>query len=425
MSAPETSAAGSVTAALERVLGREAVLSVDALASWTVGGAKPLAGALPSTVEEVQAVLALAAGEGVGVVPLGGRSDPGSEAPSGPFLVLGTERLGGVQDYEPADLTVTAGAGITLGALGGVLAESGQWLPVDPPFSPRRTLGGLVATGAAGPLGTAYGAPRDHVLGLTVVTGDGRALRLGGRVMKNVAGFDVVKLMVGSRGTLGVVVSASVRLFPRPEEDRLLQCTAAHAAELLPLARAVATGPVVPASAVLMAHGDGGSGGEATLVVRLHGAPSGVASDQARLLPAGADFRPVPAEDVAAKVEQARDHGADHPLVIRAAAFPGHLPELLGAVTAVLPYADVTADVLAGRVRCWIPDPGAVDVAALATLRIRVEALGGSLTLERAPGTILAKLPAYGSVGRAGALAVALRGRFDPGGVLSPGRFVR
>jgi len=399
------------------------VVPVDALPSWEVGGAKPLAAALPGTVEEVREVLALAAAEGVGVVPLGGRTDPGSEAPSGPFVVLGTERLDGVQDYEPADLTVTAGAGITLATLAATLAERGQWLPVDPPFAGGRTLGGLVATGAAGPLGTAYGAPRDHVLGLTVVTGDGRVLRLGGRVMKNVAGFDLVKLMVGSRGTLGVVVSASVRLFPRPEEDRLLACSAAHPHELLELARAVATGPVVPASAVLLIHGS--SGGGATLAVRIQGASSAVSADQARLLPRGSAMRRLPPEEVAGLREQVRDHGAVHPLVVRASALPGDLPELLDAVGEALPHGDAAADVMAGRVRCGVPDPEAVEIDALRRLRVRVGALGGSLSVERAPATVLEGFPAYAPERRSHALGVALRDRFDPGGVLSPGRFVR
>jgi len=148
----------------------EAPVEADA---WAVGGARPLGIASPGSVDELRQVLAGAARAGVGVVPLGGGTDRGCEAPSGPFVVLSTRRLAGIEDYEPADLTVTAAAGTTLGDLERALTERGQWLPVDPPHRLRRTLGGLVATGTAGPLGTTYGAPRDHVLGLTVVTGDG------------------------------------------------------------------------------------------------------------------------------------------------------------------------------------------------------------------------------------------------------------
>jgi glycolate oxidase FAD binding subunit len=410
----------SLTRALEEMLGGDALVPPQGPSAWTVGGAEPLAVALPATAEEVQGVLALAAAEGIGVVPLGGRTDPGSEVPSGRFMVLGTARLGGIHDYEPADLTVTAGAGTTLGELGAVLAERGQWLPADPPFAPRRTLGGMVATGAAGPLGTAYGAPRDHVLGLTVVTGDGKVLRLGGRVMKNVAGFDLVKLMVGSRGTLGVVTSASVRLFPCPEEDRVLACSAASPGDLLGVARALATGPVVPASAVLLS-----GGGEATLSVRIQGAASAVSADRSRLLPPGASFGEVPSGEVGAFLERVRDHAAAHAVVVRASALPGNLADVVDAVGSAVADGDVAIDVLTGRVRWGTSDPAGVDVAALAALRGRLATMGGSMTLERAPQDLLARVSAHASGGRVGALSLALRARFDPGGVLSPGRFVR
>lgn len=414
-------ASTSVVRALEALVGQDALVPHDELPAWAVGDAKPLCAVLPSTVEEVQGILSVAAAHGVGVVPLGGRTDPGCEAPSGPFLTLGSGRLGGIHDYEAADLTVTAGAGITLGELGTALAQEGQWLPVDPPFTPARTLGGLVATGAAGPLGTAYGAPRDHVLGLTVVTGDGRVLRLGGRVMKNVAGFDLVKLMVGSRGTLGVVISASVRLFPRPEEDRVLTCAAGNPGELLELARAVATGPVVPASAVMLARATGG----ATLAVRLQGAAKSVDADQARLLPGGSAFQAVPAGELATYLESARDHAAGHSLVIRASALPGRLGDVLEALASVLPSCDLAIDPMSGRVRAGVEEPGGVAAGELKTLRLRVSALGGAVTVERAPQSLLDDFPAYGRGGRTSALGLALRQRFDPGGILSPGRFIR
>jgi glycolate oxidase FAD binding subunit len=156
------------------------------------------------------------------------------------------ERIAGIQHFEPADLTLTAAAGTRVAEIEEALAPHGQWLPFDPPFAPRRSLGGLVASGARGPLSAAYGAPRDHVLGVTVVTGDGRVLELGGRVMKNVAGFDMVKLWVGSRGTLGVVVSATVRVFPTPEVDRALVLADRPVDELVRVGRLVATAPVAP-----------------------------------------------------------------------------------------------------------------------------------------------------------------------------------
>jgi len=388
-----------------------------------VGGAHPLGIASPGSVEELRGVLAAATRVGVGVVPLGGGTDRGSEAPSGPFVVLSMRRLAGIEDYEPADLTLTAAAGTSLADLERTVTERGQWLPVDPPHRQRRTLGGLVATGAAGPLGTTYGAPRDHVLGLTCVTGDGRVLRLGGRVMKNVAGFDLVKLVVGSRGTLGVVTSATVRLFPRPEEDRALVVREGRPGELIPLARAVATSPVIPASAVLVAPAPGGGGG--ALIIRLQGASAAVDADAERIL-AGSTVAAerVLGADAAELFDVTADHAADGEVVVRATALPAALAEVVAAVSEALPGAAVSADVLAGRTRAAVGDAAVTSAAALTALRARLETLGGSLSLERAPSELVAAVGAYGARGRSGALAASLRLRFDPGGVLSPGRFV-
>ena len=407
---------------LADLLPAEALRAEGEMGAWTVGGSVPEAVVEPCSVEEIRLVLAAAGAGGFTVVPLGGRTDPGAEAPRGPFVVLSTRRFAGVEDYEPADLTVTARAGTTLAALGAVLAERGQWLPADPPFAPERTVGGLVATGAAGPLGMAYGAPRDHVLGLSVVTGDGRVLRLGGRVMKNVAGFDLVKLMVGSRGTLSVVLSASMRLFPRPAEDRAVVLEASGPGALLEEARRVATAGVVPASAVLLSPAPAPRGGGACLVVRVQGAGAVADADAARLLgPSLTNAVVLRGDEALRALEAMRDHAAAPPLVLRAFALPGLLPEVLSAVQDAVPVAALAADVMSGRVRVGVA--AGVDPNALARLRTRLEALGGSLAVERAGPELLGAFAAYGPRGKAGALGRALRSRFDPHGVLSAGRF--
>jgi glycolate oxidase FAD binding subunit len=159
-------------------------------------------------------------------------------------LILSTRNLRKVVDYEPADLTFTAGAGIPIRGLQEVTREEGQWLPLDPPGGLRGSLGALAALGASGPLRLAYGSPRDQILGLTLVSGDGRILRWGGRVVKNVAGFDITRLSVGSWGVLGILTSVSGRLFPLPERDLTLLVPGASAEALLQLGRRMATSPV-------------------------------------------------------------------------------------------------------------------------------------------------------------------------------------
>jgi len=408
--------------ALESALGADALVAPGARAEWALGGAVPEAVVQPRSLEEVGAVLRAAAAGGFSVVPLGGRTDPGAEPPRAPFVALSTLRLEGVEDYEPADLTVTVRAGTSLGSLERLLAEQGQWLPADPPRAPERTVGGLVATGAAGPLGTAFGRPRDHVLGLTIVTGDARVLRLGGRVMKNVAGFDLVRLVVGSRGTLGVVTAATFRVFPRPTEDRAVVVRADRPGALLDAARRVATAGVVPASAVLVNPAPASGG--AALVVRVQGAPGAVDADTTELLGEAEPEATVLRGDDARRLHQAvRDHASGHALVVRAFALPGLLPEVLGALHDALPVAALAADVMSGRIRAGLEGGSPVDPGALESLRARLEALGGTLVLERASPSVLSEVPAYGPGGRAGMLGDALRARFDPGGVLSAGRF--
>ena len=136
--------------------------------------------------------------------------------------MLGLKRMCRIIEHEPGDLTTTAEAGIPLAALQGELGKRGQWLSLDPPWAERATLGGILASNASGPRRHLYGSARDLLIGLTVVMADGSLVRGGGKVVKNVAGYDLPKLFIGSFGTLGVIVEATVKLRPRPDVDRLV-----------------------------------------------------------------------------------------------------------------------------------------------------------------------------------------------------------
>ncbi len=211
----------AVAATVESLLTSEGVEDPEDRTGWWVGGRRPDAVALPGNDEEVAALLRVAGREGWTVAPAGrGPEVEGPVLRERPLVVLSTSRLQRLVDYEPSNLTIRAGAGSTLGQLGDRLEAEGQRLALDPPGGEARSLGGVLASGAAGPLAAGFGRPRDQVLGLVLVTGDGRVLRLGGDVVKNVAGFDLVRLAVGSRGTLGVITEAALRLHPLPEVDR-------------------------------------------------------------------------------------------------------------------------------------------------------------------------------------------------------------
>ena len=163
----------------------------------------------------------------------------GSKALLGPLAgaeTLSTQNLSGIIDYRPEELVVTAWAGTSLDELTGVLADKSQMLPFDPPrFDGAGTLGGALASGLSGTARPWRGSVRDAVLGVEIVNGRGERLRFGGSVMKNVAGYDVSRLMVGARGTLGIVLSASVRVLPMPatEETLAVPCDAGEAGRLV------------------------------------------------------------------------------------------------------------------------------------------------------------------------------------------------
>ncbi|HZD04139.1 MAG TPA: FAD-linked oxidase C-terminal domain-containing protein, partial [Longimicrobiales bacterium] len=270
---PDTTREGGAPARSGGVIpALEAILGGDRVAEDSRGG-PPLVS--PRSTEEVAVLLEAATASGWRVSPAGRGVHPGAAGRrSAADLVLSTSALRSVLEYEPADLTLTAQAGLDLAGVAAATGAHGQWLPLDPPGPLTATLGGSLATGIAGALAGRYGAPRDLVLGLTCVTGDGRVLRLGGRVVKNVAGFDLVKLLVGSRGRLGVIVDATLRLFPLPAADRVLVAEAESLEALVALLRAVAGAPLVPAA--LVAGEPGGEEAPALAVVRLAGSRAAV-----------------------------------------------------------------------------------------------------------------------------------------------------
>ena len=189
-------------------------------------GIPPDAVVEPGTADQTAALLALCSQSECNVTLFGGRTSRSKRRTDtgemNATVAIGTANLAHIADYQPEDLTITVGAGARIRDLQQLLARNGQWLPLDPPSLDAATVGGLVATAASGPLRARYGTPRDHVLGVEIVSGDGRKLSFGGQVVKNVAGYDMVRPIVGSRGTLGLITRVSLRLRPLPGEDRTI-----------------------------------------------------------------------------------------------------------------------------------------------------------------------------------------------------------
>jgi glycolate oxidase subunit GlcD len=169
----------------------------------------------PASAEEISEVLKLASSERWSVAPVGGMAWINSTA----NLIVNTRRLNRIIEHEPADLIAIAQAGVTLTDFNAKLGENGQWLPLDPPDDGRATLGGVVATGIGGPQQFGYGRPRGSVIGMKVVLADGSMIKAGGRVVKNVAGYDLCKLFTGSYGSLGIITELNFKLRPRPSRE--------------------------------------------------------------------------------------------------------------------------------------------------------------------------------------------------------------
>src|SRR5213594_479224 len=226
--------ARSIGEAFVSIAGRDRVRDdTAALADATVDGVQPRWAVRPASLEQLSRILALACDGRLAVVPRGAGSSQELGHPlSRVDVVLDLTGLGQVIEYNPDDLTVTVQAGISSGALAARLSPRRQWLALDPPGAAARTLGGIVATNASGPLRARYGTLRDLLLGVRFVQADGVVTWGGARVVKSVTGYDVPKLMVGALGTLGVLTELTLRLHARPE----VECTSLV---LLPDASAV------------------------------------------------------------------------------------------------------------------------------------------------------------------------------------------
>jgi FAD/FMN-containing dehydrogenase len=188
-------------------------------ASLSVDGQVPNSAVSASTAEQVAAVLRYASEHHLAVIPRGnGTKLSMGGLPQRYDIALVLSKINRVIHYEPADLTITVEPGITFGAFQELTGKDRLWLPLDPRGGVESTVGGIIAANAAGPLRQGFGGPRDMVLGLKIATADGKIIKTGGRVVKNVAGYDFGKLLTGSFGTLGVIVEATLKLFPKPPE---------------------------------------------------------------------------------------------------------------------------------------------------------------------------------------------------------------
>ena len=420
-------------------------------APYVVDGRTPCGVVLPGSADEVARAVRAAVAAGVPVVPWGGGTQMSrGTPPQDGALVVGLRRLGRVLEHEPGDLTATAEAGITLAALQAALGTAGQWLPLDPPASETATLGGVLAANAAGPRRQGYGTARDLVIGIRVVAADGQLVRAGGKVVKNVAGYDLAKLYIGSHGTLGIIVDATLKLRPRPEAEGACWATfpgldaAAGAAANLAASELGAVAltllDAVAAEACALAAGLRVTAGPAVLAV-FDGLATAVAwqRDEAarRLRAAGAHA--VEALDAGGTtralgaVRETRRLLPSPAAIATAGVLPADVGAYLGGAQATARAAGFTLASVAqaghGLVTLVLapagaPRPATGTAAVLAEWRAAARSRGGHLLVEWAPLGVREACPVWDPPGPSAGLMRGLKTRLDPHGVLNPGRFV-
>jgi glycolate oxidase FAD binding subunit len=371
----------------------------------------------PTTFEEAAAALAnVGAREGtIRVRGAGTKLGWGIPVP-GPDAELHTTGLHRIVEHNEGDLTAVLEAGAPLSVAQATFASAGQMLALDPPLGRHgdraATIGGVLATGDCGPLRHRYGAPRDLVLGVTVALADGTLARSGGKVIKNVAGYDLAKLFAGSFGTLGAILSVSVRLHPRPTATATALGATGSPELLSAAAVALARAPLE-----LDALDIGWRAGRGGLLARCSGAdPSRRASRAIELMrDAGLEQLDLADDDEPLWERQRAGQRSRDGALVRVAARPS-------ALAGVLTAADNAAGTLVGRAALGI---SYVELEPEAALRLGEQLPAGArVTVLDAPDELRAELDPWGPVSDpALALMRRIKLRFDPGGTCSPGVF--
>jgi glycolate oxidase FAD binding subunit len=369
----------------------------------------------PANQRELAAALKDSSGAGLAIRPRGGgtKSDWGNP-PSRVDAILSTERLDRIVEHVWGDLTVTVEAGCTVAKLQEALAVHGQRLAVDVLWPDRATIGGILSTNDSGVLRLRYGALRDLVIGVTLALADGTLAESGGKVVKNVAGYDLPKLATGAMGTLGVITQAVFRLHPLPRSSRTLVMRAPDLATMEWLILAIQDSKL--AHSALQLRMSAGSEPEADLL--LEGTDAGIEAQHALVVKLAQNASVTVASDAAhsdgvwrTRQELWDESGA----IAKFSVLPGDIARTIATILET--SHDWSVVVQATGLGFLRTD------ADLAKLRVGIESSGGSLTILRQPADA-APVEAWGNPGDALPLMRALKREFDPLGTLNPGVFV-
>ena len=415
------------------------------LSNYAVDGVLPRLIVTPKSAQEIANVLQLANEHGMSTLARGGGSRMHVGAIPEPFdMLIEIGQLTRLLEHEAPDLTCQVETGITLADLQARLATKGQWLPLDPPDAAQATIGGILASNVSGPKRLRYGTARDLVIGLQVVQANGEIARSGGRVVKNVAGYDLNKLYIGSLGTLGVIVEANFKLQPIPANERTLLLTFANCQDIMQTVIAIQGSLLTPSAMELV---DSGAASDIsdffgmslptngyTLALDFEGSLVTIERqvDEARLI--ARTHNALLGDDLAGD-EQTRFWNAirEHlhgSVTCKAAILVSHMANYLQKLSEVCRRHELESAVIAhaGNGILYIElRPGDATprlVEAIAELRRQAQEARGSLVVERCPVDLKRRVNVWGEPGSNFRLMQRLKQQFDPKGTFVKGRFV-
>lgn len=421
----------------------ETVAADPSDAGHDVGGVRPSVICRPSTAEEVAAILGVANRDHAAVIPWGaGTRMAVGFPPRAADIALVTTGLDQVVEYEPADLTLTVQAGMRVAALQALLAEHGQMLALDPPGAERATIGGVVASNAFGPLRLQYGAARDLIIGIRVANAEGMLTKAGGRVVKNVTGYDLNKLYAGSFGTLAVIVELSFKLHPLPERRGSTLAIFGTIAEAQTAVQRIVKSPLGPSAIAVM---DASAAdidlprGCVALLAMAAGFERAVARqvrDMGTLCAGASDVRMLDDAASGRAWDSVRAHAdlTRNPddVILKLGVPPAQSGAALQAVKDMAQAAEIDISGIAyagtgiahARLHGLLPDDLARGRPFIEEARGWARARGGSLVVERCPDAWKASIDIWGEPDASFRVMTAIKQQFDPNGVLSPGRFL-
>ncbi len=462
MSAAASDAGAMMAARIAQRFGAENIVaSATELAGYEVDGMRPAAAVFAKSADEIADVLKFAATEKLAVIPCGSGTKLGIGMPPARYdVALDLSRMNRVLAFEPRDLTLGVEPGMQFSALAATLAAEKQFLPLNPPFFHRATIGGILAADSASPLRHLYGGPRDFVLGLEFVSGDGAIAKSGGRVVKNVSGYDLHKLLIGSLGTLAIIMRANFKTFPMPPEQVVFVVAFGDAAAALDFCRTLGRSPlgalqvdvISPDTArIFGGHADGqivlpeklwcvvvSVAGNARVVERHRRELPAMATHAKASGLAALGDTPQSMKIAAALLGRVREFPAlmlaadSSATIFRITALPSAMPAIaqrLGALAAE--FATRTAIVLRPHGLIYFAIlPSAADGVPLGKLtkiahdvfRAMGE-LGAKARIEFAPTELKREVNVWGAQRPDFELMRRVKKVFDPGNALSPGRF--